>query len=284
MNQINRGYLLESYKIFNLNDRMEVEYQTHYHEFHKVILFVSGSVTYCVEGDWYKLISGDVLLIGVGEVHKPVISNSEAYERIVVWIHRDYLQLHSQLELDLETCFSSSVKMRRRAFRNSGGAGASFNEMVNELAIASDDNKLGHNLLKHSTVLKMMVYINRLMKADVTIDSDVEIVWDEHIRETMEYINNNLEIDLTISLLADRVYLSRHHLMRKFKRQTGDTIHRYIIQKRIQRLDEYVKNGFNITESCYKAGFKDYSNMSRAFVKKHGVSPRKFYGVASSKS
>ncbi|MBP5791462.1 MAG: helix-turn-helix transcriptional regulator, partial [Kiritimatiellae bacterium] len=47
-------------------------------------------------------------------------------------------------------------------------------------------------------------------------------------REDSAYINENLSADLSVDLLAEKVYLSRYHFMRLFKMQTGSTVHSYI--------------------------------------------------------
>ena len=49
----------------------------------------------------------------------------------------------------------------------------------------------------------------------------------------LRYINHNLTEDLSIETLARKYYLSKYHMMRKFKEETGYTIHNYIISKRL---------------------------------------------------
>ena len=50
-----RGYLKEPFRLFQLKDRDSGAFAYHYHEFHKLILFLSGEVTYRVEGRGYAL-------------------------------------------------------------------------------------------------------------------------------------------------------------------------------------------------------------------------------------
>ena len=40
------GYLKEDFRLFHINDRTDREFEWHYHDFHKIIVFVSGKVTY----------------------------------------------------------------------------------------------------------------------------------------------------------------------------------------------------------------------------------------------
>ena len=50
-----RGYLNSDFKIFHLTDQISTEFEFHYHEFHKITIFISGNVQYFVEGKTYIL-------------------------------------------------------------------------------------------------------------------------------------------------------------------------------------------------------------------------------------
>ena len=100
-----RGYLHEDFRLFHIRDQVELELHYHYHEFNKIVVFLSGKVTYVVEGKSYFLQPWDVLLVPRGQIHWPSIDPSEPYERIILWINSDYLEAHSTPEADLLQCF-----------------------------------------------------------------------------------------------------------------------------------------------------------------------------------
>ena len=58
-----KGYLLEDFRLFHLKDHGEAKVDYHYHEFYKLLFFVSGSGGYFVEGKRYSLAPGDIVLI-----------------------------------------------------------------------------------------------------------------------------------------------------------------------------------------------------------------------------
>ena len=43
---VRSGYLTEKFRLFHLKDREPREYEYHYHDFHKLIWFISGKVEY----------------------------------------------------------------------------------------------------------------------------------------------------------------------------------------------------------------------------------------------
>ena len=72
----------------------------HNHDFYEVYFFLDGSVTYYIEDQVYELEPGQLLVIPPGRMHWPVIFDSSAYERMVLWINVDYLHsLENHTEL-----------------------------------------------------------------------------------------------------------------------------------------------------------------------------------------
>ena len=53
------GYLHDDFKIFHLKDTSMRPIDFHYHDFHKILIFRKGNISYNVEGRTYDLIPGD---------------------------------------------------------------------------------------------------------------------------------------------------------------------------------------------------------------------------------
>ena len=50
-----KGYLLRDFRVFRLKDARLAPIPFHYHDFHKIILFLSGNAEYIIEGRSYPL-------------------------------------------------------------------------------------------------------------------------------------------------------------------------------------------------------------------------------------
>ncbi len=84
------GYLHDDFKIFHLKDTSMRPIDFHYHDFHKILIFRKGNISYNVEGRTYDLIPG--ISYSFPQVHyRPVLHSSEIYERIIIYISRHYL-------------------------------------------------------------------------------------------------------------------------------------------------------------------------------------------------
>ena len=95
------GYLLQNFRLFHLKDKKTQEFEFHYHDFNKIIIFLSGNVTYLVEGKAYYLKPWDILLVNHHDIHKPIIDPNTTYERIIIWLQNDFIQSQQDRPCDL---------------------------------------------------------------------------------------------------------------------------------------------------------------------------------------
>ena len=77
------GYLNEQFRIFHIKDQTSKEFTYHYHDFHKVVIFISGKAAYHIEGKAYQLKPWDILLVNRHAIHRPEIDPSVPYERFI---------------------------------------------------------------------------------------------------------------------------------------------------------------------------------------------------------
>lgn len=270
-----RGYLNKDFEFFHLKDRKSMEFELHFHDFNKIIVFVSGNVTYLIEGKAYKLKPWDILLVSSSEIHKAIIGANGTYERMIIWVNSNFLQKHNSPEANLLTCFDIASKEKRNILRLNPELLRQGKYILSQLKEECSKDDFGGQVLKNSLFLQFIVYLNRLYLKPESIKQQAEGDYDESIGEVIRYINENLCEDMSIDSLASKFYMSKYHLMHKFKSQTGYTIHSYIIQKRLMMANTLIKSEKSIAEACAECGFGDYSSFVRAFKRMYGLSPKK---------
>ena len=91
--------------------------------------------------------------------------------------------------------------------------------------------------------------------------------------ELIDYINENLSRDLSLDALAERFFISKSQLNRRFKKLTGATVGEYIAAKRLLYARERIFDGVPAAQASSESGFNDYSAFYRAYKKKFGVTP-----------
>lgn len=261
------GYLEQDFRLFHIKDQTKREFSYHYHDFHKVIIFLSGKAAYHIEGKSYYLKPWDILLVNRHAIHKPEIDFSVPYERFVLWIRDDIKST------ELLRCFQKAIDRSYNLIRLDSDTQEKLKQLLYELEAALKDEKFGSELLGSALFTQFMVYVNRIFLEKQYIYDTRSYSSDSQIEELLRYINHNLTEDLSIETLSRKYYLSKYHMMRKFKEETGYTIHNYIISKRLLLARTKISEGTPILKASQLSGFSDYTTFSRAYKKQFGTAP-----------
>lgn len=268
-----RGYLNSEFKIFHLTDAPEQEFQFHYHDFDKIIIFIKGNVTYLVEGKSYPLKPYDIVFVNHNEIHKPDIDTSVPYERIIVYISPNFIHAYQTNAFDLTYCLKKAKKEQSSVLRIHALHKSILLRTARDLEHSFSDTAYANELYRQVLFIEFMIHLNRAAKEN-DLDYMETAACNQKIVDVIRYINENLSADLSIEHLASASYISRYHLMRMFKAETGYTIGNYITYKRLAYAKELMTQGIPLTQVCFDCGFKDYSTFSRAYKKFFQTCPR----------
>lgn len=263
------GYLREEFRLFHIKDQTKKEYHYHYHDFHKIIIFLSGNVTYHIEGKAYHLKPWDILLVNQYAIHKPQIDTSVPYERFILWVQEDIR------DKELTNCFQTANDRSFNLIRLDSQIQEHLKDILYELEDSLKSDAFGADLLSYALFSQFMVYVNRIFLNRTYITDKKSYSYDSQVENLMRYINHHLNEDLSIDSLARKYYLSKYHMMRKFKEETGYTIHNYIVNKRLLLARSLISQGTPVIKAAQQSGFHDYTTFVRAYRKQFGAPPTK---------
>lgn len=266
-----KGYLVENFRVFRLKDSAMKPIPFHYHDFHKIIFFLNGSVDYVIEGKAYTLMPRDMVFVAAGDIHRPIFGDAAPYERIIIYISPVFLKKYRRDGDDLADCIKKS-RETESVMRINERSTHDLLFHVDKLEKNSRRHDFANGLYTEILFVEFMILLNRaVMKKElVALPADC----DPKIQELLRFINAHLADDLSVDKLAAKVFLSRYHLMRKFKQETGYSLHRYITSKRLLLARELLKTDIPATKVCYECGFSDYSAFSRAFRNMFKTTPK----------
>ena len=99
----------------------------------------------------------------------------------------------------------------------------------------------------------------------------------EKLHAVIEYIDENLDTDLTLAQMAAAVHLSAYHFARQFKAATGMPPHQYAVTRRVERAQQLLrKSDLSLADVAASAGFSDQSKLCAHFKRVVGLTPRQF--------
>ena len=265
-----RGFLLENFRLFHLKSKGGAQVEYHYHEFCKVLLLVQGSGGYYVDGQRYLLQPGDIVLLDAHSIHRPELDADVPYERIILYISPEYLKRQSTADCSLETVFSGEnghvlrlpENRRQKIFR-----------MAATLEQDLQGDSFGREILSNAGLLRLLVEIGRNRENPESDRTSPVMPQNERILAILRYIDEHLSEDLDAEVIANAFFISKYHMMRQFRRETGTTVHLYITQKRLVKARELMDSGMRATEACYRCGWRSYSSFTRAYNKHLGTTP-----------
>ncbi|WP_075718834.1 AraC family transcriptional regulator [Roseburia sp. 499] len=268
------GYLHQNFRLFHLKDKKTQEFEFHYHDFNKIIVFLSGNVTYLVEGKAYYLKPWDILLVNHHDIHKPIIDPGTTYERIIIWLQNDFIKSQKDRPCDLSACFATANEKSFNLIRLNASLQTKIQTLIHSLEDSLTSEEFGHEVLSQTYFLQLMVYLNQVFSPEQYQEDQSASRYDKQIADILKYINLHLDADLSNETLAEKFFLSKYYLMHKFKEETGYTLHNYVQQKRLICAADMIKGGSPILKAASQCGFSDYSTFLRAFRKMYGMSPK----------
>ena len=97
------------------------------------------------------------------------------------------------------------------------------------------------------------------------------------ISKAKKYIKENCGKDISLSDVADTVYLNPVYFSRMFKNKTGENFSSYLFQVRMKTAAELLEHGVSSVNRVAKAaGYKNTKYFSRLFKKYSGYTPRDY--------
>lgn len=93
----------------------------------------------------------------------------------------------------------------------------------------------------------------------------------------MKYIKQNYASKITLDILAKKFSRSHSMLAKCFKKEYGTTIMNALMDVRLNKAAEHLKNGsLSIKEISAECGFAEQNYFSKAFFKKYNCSPSEY--------
>lgn len=234
----------------------------------EIIVFLKGNCEFRAEGSRYELSPCDIVITHSSEMHvmlhKPPV---KAYERAVFHIKKsffyennceEFLEFFTKRPLGTSNVIPAKLVKERKI----PGIIEDIDSYIKE------NDSMVYTAVK-SKLTELLYNLSR-----ITSRSEEFSFNNDKINDIILYINDNISTDLSLDKIAEHFFISKYHLCHIFKEHTGLTINKYINYKRILMVRELALSGWSLIDASMEAGFGNYSNFYKVYVKETGKSPK----------
>ena len=263
----------DTFEVFHYREPRPNTVEVHHHDFYEVYHLLSGEVEYWVDGRIIRMQAGDFLLINPQELHRPVLGEgSRNYERIVLWINKEYLEGLFCGQVSLSRCFDTSLPTHTHLIRPVGSERSGLTARMGEMVREYYSCEFGSGLSAYGLFLQFMVQLNRMAQHGEGRQEESQQL-SELVQNALGYISENLGHPMTLESLAARFYVSKYYLAHAFSREVGVSVYRYIMLRRLLMARQLLMAGEAAGQVCRSSGFSDYTSFYRAFKAEYGINP-----------
>lgn len=271
----NRKTLTKNYELYYFNDLTDTPHYDHLHNYYEFYFFIEGSSDFVIEGRNYPVSTGDLLVLPPMNHHHLLSKTSNSRNRqFVLLINASFMKEIAYRHPDILFITNHVIEKNEflvhiddSAFNN---LQARFIHLIEELK----SNYLCNTLEGSLSVISLLVYMNRVVHEPLNVEKIS--FYNELSINLCNYINNNLNGDLSLDTLSSIFFMSKVHISHVFKKQMGISIYQFILQKRLSLGKNCLVSDTPISQVHLQCGFQNYSSFFKAFKKEFGISPKEY--------
>jgi AraC-like DNA-binding protein len=227
---------------------------------HLLIYCVDGNGWFQTNGVRYKITPDQYFIIPKGQPH--LYGADQRHPWSIYWIHFDGTE-SSALTEDSQRAISLETKSQKKRIQ-------SFEEIYTFFDHGAAMQNMPYVSICLWKFLGSFVYHQQFDQAQFPIGKDI-------IDQTIQYMQNNIEKNLSLKHLTSEVGLSPAHFSYLFKQKIGYSPMNYFSQLKIQKACQFLSfTQLQINEIGWQLGFEDPFYFSRVFNKIMGKSPQAY--------
>ena len=255
------------------NERTDSGVLAHWHKSLEISYTMSGKISeFKIDGTVHETNAGDILVINSNEVHSIWDDHNQTKALSLIF---PYAFIKSEIP-DYD---NKSFRLTNRS---------AFTELQREklaelrslldryFVVMESEGAAKARLLLKGMLYQMLFLLDTYFSVPKT-EKNRGIASLPLISAITEYIDENLDKDLAVDKLAASFHLSYTYLCRLFKKETGSTIHSYIVEQRLNKAVKLLmftdKNIRYIVDAC---GFPNQKSFASAFKNKYGLTPKRY--------
>lgn len=247
--------------VFHFDRRVDGEVPNatiHYHDSFEVYYLEQGTCWYFIDKKSYRLTEGDIALIPAGVIHKTsyetATSSRSLFSCVESFIPESARKIMTQIPYFPKTK-ETAVQVENL-----------FRQIQREY---ENPDEYSMDVIR-TRVSELFLMIARECKKPHQEKQESPIV-----EKAVGYIREHYMENVTLHDVAEHCYVSREHLSRIFKKETGFGFNEYLNVYRLKKANAILSENpkSKVSQVAVRCGFGDSNYFSKQYKKVYGVAP-----------
>ena len=266
---------LEKDIVFTLKNSLPSEYKPLYndqpqlHDWYELFFVKAGEVSWFIENEMHPIAPYTLTIFNSQEIHKLHIRSNKRFERMKLLFNPALARQFSINGFDPLACFDERPKGKGNIVALSMQEGQELQDLFKK--VAAEDDRPETPLSRLIALMDILILANRLYR-NSPARSEAPALPDK-VADVMAYVSEHLGDDLSLEAISSALGINRFYLCRIFKKETGSTLHNYILYKRISEAKKLLRDGLKTSQVCAMCGFGSMARFTASFRNIVGQTP-----------
>jgi len=246
----------------------------HYEHVYQGVYVFKGKVRYYIGDKVYTDVhEGNLILLNTLEVHSLEVLEYP-YERYIFQMSPTFFQ-HEVKYPEIISIFIKKPGDFNHCIELPEKTGLYVYQCMIELEREYKNKDSYWDMIVGSDLRRMFIRLFRDCKNQLSkepIDTTAAIGY-----KVLHFLDEHFTDDISVSMVADKLFLSKHYIAHAFHAATGYSIIDYTIMLRMNRAKAMLmETNQSISDIAVSCGYTDFTYFTKIFKKNTGVTPRQF--------
>jgi AraC-like DNA-binding protein len=244
----------------------------HAHDCWEICYTVSGRGEFHLNGKRHDIAAGDLVITAPGDSHYECGTLRQSVELFFLKIRDDTPAL-SACGLPL----TGSLFLHARGMPE-------IEQVLKSILVERLEEKEDYETVLEAELTKLFVLIGRACRqssgggpGNLSMSELIGMKKLNVVSQVKQYIDENLDKEITLTHLSSRFFVSPQHLIRLFKAVTGSAPKQYIVARKMEHAKELLRNtSMKIGSVFEEVGYGNIHYFYRVFRKETGMTPLQY--------
>lgn len=247
----------------------------HFHDTYEILLALSDGGEYFVGDACYPIVRGSLLVFNNMDLHRSA-SCTTNYERYVVHFFPEYAAMLSTPQTNLLQCFEHHVGVYNGQLQLNDTQFEQVLAHFKELEASGNSSGYGCDLKRRQAFTNMLLYLNSLYGHSQPHEPSTRKDGFHKVQPILIYVQHNFQKPITLDSISQQFFMSKYYLCHVFKDVTGFGLNEYIVNLRISKARELLRQEISVQAVGEAVGFANNSHFIRTFKAMVGVAPGQY--------